>query len=176
MELDEVTSSAGFWLLGGGAATATIMGYIWSKKMEWIPLPDYITPDTRAVPVEVRVSNNHSEISHVRVQVIPPGWQPPVPVVDPDDPLDPEIYYFPEGTYFSSFYNVFFTQTSVSDDGNHGIYSGIINFDDIRKVFGNLEGEYGYNGIYLGLPVRLGKNGVGEIVKIVWKSGNYILM
>lgn len=29
-----------------------------------------------------------------------------------------------------------------------------------------LEGEYGYSGIYLGLPVRLGKNGVEEIVDI----------
>lgn len=29
-----------------------------------------------------------------------------------------------------------------------------------------LEGEYGYNNIYLGLPVKLGKNGVEEIVKI----------
>jgi len=39
MDLDEVTGSFGFWALGGGAAIATIMGYIWSKKMEWIPLP-----------------------------------------------------------------------------------------------------------------------------------------
>lgn len=39
MELDEVTSSFGFWILGGGAAMATILGYIWSKKMEWVPMP-----------------------------------------------------------------------------------------------------------------------------------------
>ena len=29
-----------------------------------------------------------------------------------------------------------------------------------------VEGEYGYSGIYLGLPVKLGKNGVEEIIKI----------
>jgi malate dehydrogenase len=29
-----------------------------------------------------------------------------------------------------------------------------------------LEGEYGYNGIYLGVPVKLGKSGVEEIVEI----------
>jgi len=29
-----------------------------------------------------------------------------------------------------------------------------------------LEGEYGYSGIYLGLPVKLGKNGVEEIVEM----------
>jgi len=29
-----------------------------------------------------------------------------------------------------------------------------------------LEGEYGYSGIYLGVPVKLGKNGVEEIIQI----------
>ncbi len=33
-----------------------------------------------------------------------------------------------------------------------------------------LEGEYGYSGIYLGLPVRLGKNGIEEIVEIKLKD------
>jgi hypothetical protein len=39
MELSEVTNSPGFWLLGFGAATATILGYIASKKMDLMPLP-----------------------------------------------------------------------------------------------------------------------------------------
>jgi len=29
-----------------------------------------------------------------------------------------------------------------------------------------LEGEYGYEGIYLGVPVKLGKNGIKEIIEI----------
>jgi len=39
MELDEVTSSFGFWALGGGAAIATILGYIMSKRMDMIAMP-----------------------------------------------------------------------------------------------------------------------------------------
>jgi len=39
MELDEVTSSFGFWALGGGAAIATILGYIMSKRMEMVAMP-----------------------------------------------------------------------------------------------------------------------------------------
>jgi len=39
MELDEVTSSFGFWALGGGAAIATILGYIMSKRMDMVAMP-----------------------------------------------------------------------------------------------------------------------------------------
>ena len=35
----EILEEPGFWILGGGAVIATIIGYIWSRKMEWIPLP-----------------------------------------------------------------------------------------------------------------------------------------
>ena len=35
----EVFEEPGFWILGGGAVIATILGYIWSRKMDWIPLP-----------------------------------------------------------------------------------------------------------------------------------------
>jgi len=35
----EILEEPGFWLLGGGAIAATLIGYIWSKKMGWIPLP-----------------------------------------------------------------------------------------------------------------------------------------
>ena len=33
MGLEEALDSPGFWLLGGGAATATFIGYIASKRM-----------------------------------------------------------------------------------------------------------------------------------------------
>ena len=39
MELDELMGSLGFWLLGGGAAIATILGYIMSKKMDMVMMP-----------------------------------------------------------------------------------------------------------------------------------------
>ena len=39
MDLGEVFESPGFWLLGGGAVTATILGYMMSKKMDMPPLP-----------------------------------------------------------------------------------------------------------------------------------------
>jgi len=39
MELDEVFSSFGFWALGGGAAIATVMGFILSKKWEIAAMP-----------------------------------------------------------------------------------------------------------------------------------------
>ena len=39
MELDEVTSSSAFWLLGAGGTAATILGYIASKKMEMVSMP-----------------------------------------------------------------------------------------------------------------------------------------
>jgi len=29
----------GFWILGGMAVAATIVGYIMSKRMEWVALP-----------------------------------------------------------------------------------------------------------------------------------------
>ena len=35
----EILEEPGFWLLGGGAVFATILGYIMSRKMEWIPIP-----------------------------------------------------------------------------------------------------------------------------------------
>ena len=35
----EILEGPRFWLLGGGAVIATIAGYIWSRKMDWIPLP-----------------------------------------------------------------------------------------------------------------------------------------
>jgi len=39
MELSEVTGSFGFWALGGGAAIATLLGFIASKRMDLIALP-----------------------------------------------------------------------------------------------------------------------------------------
>ena len=41
---------------------------------------------------------------------------------------------------------------------------------DQRRVFtacAYLKGEYGYNDIYLGVPVILGKNGVARIIELV---------
>ena len=35
----EIFEEPAFWILGGGAVFATIAGYIWSKKMDWIPMP-----------------------------------------------------------------------------------------------------------------------------------------
>jgi len=39
MDLDEVTGSPGFWLLGLGATAATVMGYVASKKMDMVSMP-----------------------------------------------------------------------------------------------------------------------------------------
>jgi len=39
MDIEETLASPGFWLLGGGAVAATMIGYIWSKKQEWVALP-----------------------------------------------------------------------------------------------------------------------------------------
>lgn len=42
-------------------------------------------------------------------------------------------------------------------------------FNDKRKILpcaAFLEGEYGVNGLFVGVPVKLGKNGIEEIVKI----------
>ena len=42
-------------------------------------------------------------------------------------------------------------------------------FNDKRKILpcaAFLEGEYGINGLFVGVPVKLGKNGIEEIVKI----------
>jgi hypothetical protein len=39
VEFDEILNSPGFWLLGGGAVTATVLGYIASKRMDLMPLP-----------------------------------------------------------------------------------------------------------------------------------------
>ena len=38
-ELDEILSSPAFYLLGGGAVIATLIGYIWGRRMGWVPLP-----------------------------------------------------------------------------------------------------------------------------------------
>jgi len=35
----EILEEPGFWILGGGAVAATLIGYIWAKKMEWVPMP-----------------------------------------------------------------------------------------------------------------------------------------
>ncbi|QEE17464.1 C13 family peptidase [Promethearchaeum syntrophicum] len=107
--------------------------------MDMIPLPQYIDPDTSTVNISIRVGNNNSRIEHVRVQVIPPGWQPPVPVVDPYDPFDPEIYYFPT---LPASYNVLLARDTVSDDGEHGDYIATIRPDALMKLFGTAEGDY----------------------------------
>ena len=39
MSLDEVTEKAGFWILGGVGTAMVLLGWIWSKKMEWVTLP-----------------------------------------------------------------------------------------------------------------------------------------
>ena len=39
MELDEIFSNAGFWLLGGGAVAATMIGYIYSVNNMDYALP-----------------------------------------------------------------------------------------------------------------------------------------
>ena len=39
LDLSEVLENPGFWLLGGGAVIATMIGYIASKKMDLMPLP-----------------------------------------------------------------------------------------------------------------------------------------
>lgn len=39
MELDDILNNAGFWLLGGGAVSATVIGYIMAKRMDMMPLP-----------------------------------------------------------------------------------------------------------------------------------------
>lgn len=35
----EILEEPGFWILGGGAVAMTMIGYIMSRKMGWIPLP-----------------------------------------------------------------------------------------------------------------------------------------
>jgi len=35
----EILEEPGFWILGGGAVAATMIGYIMSRKMGWIPIP-----------------------------------------------------------------------------------------------------------------------------------------
>ena len=35
----EILEEPGFWILGGGAVAATLIGYIGSKKMGWVPMP-----------------------------------------------------------------------------------------------------------------------------------------
>ena len=39
VEFDEILAAPGFWLLGGGAVIATVLGYIASRKMDLMPLP-----------------------------------------------------------------------------------------------------------------------------------------
>jgi len=39
MDLDEVTSSSGFWLLGMGGTIAVVLGYIASRRMEMVAMP-----------------------------------------------------------------------------------------------------------------------------------------
>jgi len=35
----EILEEPGFWILGGGAVAATVIGYIASRKMGWVPIP-----------------------------------------------------------------------------------------------------------------------------------------
>ena len=35
----DVLSEPAFWILAGFSVSATLLGYIMSKKMEWVPLP-----------------------------------------------------------------------------------------------------------------------------------------
>ena len=39
MDLDEVTGSPGFWLLGAGGTAAVLIGYIASKRMDMVAMP-----------------------------------------------------------------------------------------------------------------------------------------
>jgi len=35
----EILEEPGFWILGGGAVVATVIGYILSRNMGWTPIP-----------------------------------------------------------------------------------------------------------------------------------------
>lgn len=39
MDIDEITESPAFWLLGGGGVAAELLGYIISKRMHMMVLP-----------------------------------------------------------------------------------------------------------------------------------------
>ncbi|MCP4764431.1 MAG: hypothetical protein GY870_21835 [archaeon] len=104
------------------------------------PLPIYIKPDIRILPISIMVKNNDTTIDYVRAYIRPPDWQPPIPVIDPDDPWDPEIPYIPGAEFADSFFDVFFTLTE-SSFGTHN-YTAIVNIPGLIKQFGGIsEGE-----------------------------------
>jgi hypothetical protein len=37
--LEDVMESPGFWILGGGGTVAVVLGYIFSKRMDIMPMP-----------------------------------------------------------------------------------------------------------------------------------------
>ncbi len=109
--------------------------------IEMCPAPQYVASDLRTLPISIKVTNNDTEVKYVRAIVTPPDWAPPIPRIDPNDPYDPEIVYFPETSYADSFFDVFFTLTS-SAAGSH-LYEASLSVAGLIKLFGRAEGDFG---------------------------------
>ncbi len=109
--------------------------------IEMCPIRQYITPELRTLPISIQIKNNDSALKYVRAIVTPPDWTPPIPRVNPDDPYDPEIPYFPEDVFSDSFFDVFFT-LSESASGTH-TYTASLSIPGLIKQFGDNEGDFG---------------------------------
>ena len=108
--------------------------------IEMCPIRQYVTPDVRTLPISIMVRNNDTNIKYVRAIITPPEWTPPIPIIVPDDPYDPEILYFPEQFYADSFFDISFTISAV-EAGSYN-YSALLNLDGLKNYFGEPEGDY----------------------------------
>ncbi len=109
--------------------------------MQFIPLPQYITPIDRILPISISVLNNDTDLKYIRAVITPPHWEPPIPRSSPCDPNDPEIIYFPEQEYASSFYIVPFVFNGTA--GGVPTFTASVNVQALIKSFGENEGDFG---------------------------------
>lgn len=104
------------------------------------PIRQYIKPDQRTMSISIMVNNNDTVLKYVSAVITPPGWEPPKPSINPDDPDDPEILYFPEDSYSDSFFDVWFT-ISTTTVGSYN-FTASLNIQALLNQFNRTDGDY----------------------------------
>lgn len=146
---DEIGNEVDYWghLPNGGDGSDALNLHIKPPLLlapwlflEMVPIRQFVTPSVRALPMTIMVKNNDTDLKYVRAVITPPGWEPPIPRINPDDPNDPEIVYFPEQSFSDSFFDVWFT-LSTTTVGTHN-FTATLNLDGIKKYFNEYEGDF----------------------------------
>ncbi|MHA1766109.1 MAG: C13 family peptidase [Promethearchaeota archaeon] len=105
------------------------------------PIRWFIKLDARATQLSVIVENNDTDIEYVKAVIVPPDWEPQIPVIDPQDPYDPEILFFQEQGFTDSYFDVFFTLYEAAA-GSYN-FTATLNLDDLKKKLGEPDGDFG---------------------------------